>query len=485
MKQLLRRCTRRLHCVAGGLMSFAVLALCTLALIGLTRTPAITAPNTATPVTADGIKLSGQLSRGKLLQGGDGTVYVHLEIAAPAQAERNGMRRATDLVVVLDKSGSMSAENRLPYAKQAVLDLVQRLGAEDRLGLVLFDSVAELVSDLQPMTDAQRARLRLSVSAIQAGSGTNLSEGLFKARTLFLEQPSERNRALLLLSDGEANEGITLPEGLNGIARGIGEQGVVLSTIGMGLGFNEVLMASLADHGMGSYAYLEHLGGLAEILARPLDESRQVYAQRSELAIRLPPGVALIDAGGYERTRVSASSVRVPAGQILAGARRNLTLTFKVATDTLGERELTALTLHYHTARGDHTAGLQQAPLRLAVVPAERREEAAASVNEPVLKSSWISNNLGRLKAAYREAVAAGKRDEAKATLDRYVKDVRGAEAELGLSIVDAATAAQVEDMARDLDDAFSGAPAERTLKQQRLAKKAHAEGLKAQRASK
>lgn len=466
-------------------MSFAVLALFTLALLGVTNLPAAIAPGTATPVTANGVKLSGQLSQGKLLQGGDGTVFVHLEIAAPARHERNGIRRATDLVVVLDKSGSMSAENRLPYAKQAVLDLVQRLGAEDRLGLVLFDSVAEVISDLQPMTDVQRARLSQSVRAIQPGSGTNMSEGLFKARTLFLNQASERNRALLLLSDGEANEGITLPEGLNGIARGIGEQGVVLSTIGMGLGFNEALMASLADHGMGGYAYLEHLGGLAEILARHLDESRQVYAQRSELAISLPPGVELIDAAGYERTRASASSVRVPTGQILSGARRNLTLTFKVTTETLGERELAGLTLHYHTESGDHTASLEEAPLMLAVVPAERREEAVASVNQSVLKSSWISNNLGRLKAAYREAVAAGKRDEAKATLDGYVRDVRGAEAELGLSIVDTATAAQIETMERDLGDAFSGAPAERALKQQRLAKKAHAEGRNAQRASK
>ena len=66
----------------------------------------------------------------------------------------------------------------------------------------------------------------------------------------------------------------------------------------MGLGFNETLMASLADHGMGSYAYLEHLGGLGAILAQNLSDLRHVYARGSELEIKLSPGIALLEMPG-------------------------------------------------------------------------------------------------------------------------------------------------------------------------------------------
>ena len=63
---------------------------------------------------------------------------------------------ATDLIVVLDHSGSMAEENRLPFARQAIIDLLNRLTAEDRFALVIFDSSAAIVSELTPVTPAER-----------------------------------------------------------------------------------------------------------------------------------------------------------------------------------------------------------------------------------------------------------------------------------------------------------------------------------------
>ncbi len=486
MKRVALRFGERLGSARVGLAAFASLALLTAAMIGFSEMPVPHAPMPLhTPVQATGpggIKLSGQLSQTKLLQGSNGALYLNLEVEAPSSTEGVAVRAATDMIVILDQSGSMAAENRLPFAKQAIVDLLNRLTEEDRFALVTFDSSATLVSELTPVTLAERERLIRVVNTVQPGSGTNMSGGLFKARELALRNRSERSRKMLLLSDGQANEGITHPGELNQIARSINESGLILSTIGMGLGFNETLMASLADHGMGSYAYLEHLGGLGEILARNLTDSRKVYARSSELELTLSPGVTLVDAGGYPLSPVSPTVVRVPIGQILSGAKRSLTLSFNVPTKSLGEFTVGTVELRYQLAAGAASVHLGGDRLMLAVLPLERRGDALASVNEPVIKSSWLSNNLGRLKAAYRDAIASGDRDKARAALSGYYNEARKTESSLGVSIVDEATRSELKSMERDLNDAFAGPAPAQAVKQQRLAKKAHAEGLAAQR---
>src|SRR5262249_23231834 len=154
----------------------------------------------------------------------------------------------------------------------------------DRFALITFDSVAVVDTELTPVTDAARERIVQRVNTIQPGASTNIGDGLLKARALLqgsvgegpplMRRPSagtvagngpdgpaptqsrQRSRMVILLSDGEANVGIVDPKELAKIAMSFTEHRAVLSTIGMGLGFNEALMAALADYGMGHYAYL-------------------------------------------------------------------------------------------------------------------------------------------------------------------------------------------------------------------------------------
>ena len=86
-----------------------------------------------------------------------------------------------------------------------------------------------------------------------------MGAGLNAALNLLHNSHSDSARKILLLADGQANQGITNPEQLAQMAARATHYGAVLSTIGMGLGFNESLMAKLADHGMGHYSYLEDL----------------------------------------------------------------------------------------------------------------------------------------------------------------------------------------------------------------------------------
>ena len=86
---------------------------------------------------ADGVTFSGTLSQTKLVQGGNGVMYLDLSITTPSATLSPSRVKASDIVVVLDRSGSMAAENRLPYAKEAVRRLVRQLQADDRFALIV------------------------------------------------------------------------------------------------------------------------------------------------------------------------------------------------------------------------------------------------------------------------------------------------------------------------------------------------------------
>ena len=255
MTRLGTRLSRMVRSPRTVLLLFAALAAGTAAAIhapqlarGGGAAPA--APPVAPPVSLThqdphGVQLTGTLSQTKLVQGENGVVYLHLAIETPAATLLPSARRASDIVVVLDRSGSMAADNRLPYAKEAVRSLLGQLQAEDRFALVTFDSSATVDAPLMPVTDAVRTQLQRQIDGLRPGASTNLSDGLLKARALFEGSTTARSRRVLLLSDGEANMGIVEPQELGKLAASFSTHGAVLSTIGLGLGFNETLMASL------------------------------------------------------------------------------------------------------------------------------------------------------------------------------------------------------------------------------------------------
>jgi Ca-activated chloride channel family protein len=109
--------------------------------------------------------------------------------------------------------------------------------------------------------------------------------------------------------------GIVDPKALGQIAASFSMHGAVLSTIGMGLGFNETLLASLADYGMGNYSYLEHLATLGSILQKDLHDAKQVFASASSLELVLSEGITVSDIGGYpiERSAQPEPSAPLPA----------------------------------------------------------------------------------------------------------------------------------------------------------------------------
>ncbi len=430
----------------------------------------------------DKVQITAQLSQTKVVQNAANTIFLDMIFTPPSVNNFRKRQRATDMIIVLDRSGSMSEAKKMPYAKAAIRDILSRLNDNDRFALVSFANNAIVQSPLVNVSTATRSYLNNVVSSIRATGGTNMGAGLNAALNLLDNNHNERARKILLLSDGQANQGITNPGQLAQMAVRATHYGAVLSSIGMGLGFNESLMANLADHGMGHYSYLEDLSGLGAILARDLEDTRNIYANSSTLEINLGDGITLIDAGGYPITYIGSSTIRIATGQMLSNTQKHFVMTFNVPTANIGSVSLGTMRLNYQVQGEQLQTQVDSNALVLAVVAPKYRIQAQQSINEEVYQNSWIENNFGIMKKKISNWMREGEKDKAKQEIKAYRKKMEAASADSNVPLASPAIKGKLEEMEKQVDDAFAGSMLDQQVKRNRAAKNMQYESIETQR---
>lgn len=376
--------------------------------------PIVVAPPVALPVPGipGEVNVRARLAQTKVAQSAGGKVMVELGIETPrGETTAVANERPTDMIIVLDRSGSMADQHKMDYAKSAIHELVNRMGERDRIALVSFDDYARVDVALTNVTDSGRALVHQAVNNIYPGNSTNISSGFDLANGM-LSPNGERSVRVLLLSDGVANSGTSSQEGLTAIARGLAARGAVVSTIGLGADYNQQLLAGISDGGMGNYNYLESLEALGRILDADLRQSRAQYASASELTLQLGEGVTLDSTGDYSFVPGNApGEYKIQTGQLLGGGTKTVTLTLTVPSAQPREIELARAGFTY-VHDGRTLAGrVIGDPLHVSVV--ERESDAIASMRQDVYQKSWIASNVGRAKEAFAQALASGDKNVA------------------------------------------------------------------------
>lgn len=357
----------------------------------------------AAPVRTDGgVRVSALLDRTAVLQDKDGLVHLELTFNVP-MAERRSRRNPADVVVVIDHSTSMSGE-KLAYAKQALRGLIDRLGITDRFGLVGYGSSART---LVPLTEADghaRPGFRSAVDAIEPDGGTNISAGLDEGRSLLSTRSDKRPARLLLFSDGQANQGDRSIDGLAQRARRVLDQDAVVSAFGIGQGFDESVMTSIASAGAGSFYYLAKLEMIPTLLDDEFEAAKEAYATRAELRIRLGDGMRLHAAGGASVLREGDETV-VPLGTLRENQPRKLWLTLHVPTRALRDNSVDRVAVRYR--RGDKTYETVAAalpPIATVADPALFQERIAT----PVWERAMLEEEINRTREELGDAIASG-----------------------------------------------------------------------------
>ncbi|HET8521720.1 MAG TPA: VWA domain-containing protein [Thermomicrobiales bacterium] len=232
--------------------------------------------------------------------GGEAILLVRIAAAtsdSPAGASR---RAPVDVAFVLDRSGSMAGE-KLDLVKEAVDVAVAHLSDEDRAALVIYDDSVNVLQGLTSATARAKTTLRLALHGVDPGGSTNLSDGwLTGCQELSRDLPAPgaspanqpvRLRRSLLLTDGLANVGITNPAALAHHARELRQRGIATTTLGVGLDFDEDLLASMAEAGGGNFQFIEQPSQLRAFFARELGELLTVVAADLNLSLTLPHGL--------------------------------------------------------------------------------------------------------------------------------------------------------------------------------------------------
>ncbi len=410
------------------------------------------APQTIT-AAADGITLAARLDRSKLMQGGDGIVRAELTLAADESAA-TGEAVPSDFVVIIDRSSSMSGE-KFADAMSAVQGLLGRLRPSDRLAVVSYSSRAQIDINLAYATEQAVARWRTDLGWLSAGGSTNISAALDLADGLLRERgPSERPARVLLLSDGEPTAGDTGDVALTARARRAAEQGYVLGAVGIGLGFNEILMSALADAGTGNFHSLHAEGGLERILAAEFDAARGTVASGLAVRLRLPAGVTVVDAAGYPLER-SGDAVTFRPGGLFAGQQRKVWITLKVPVGAADTRQaLGAVSLDF--TRDGARQGIAPVALGEVVTTADETQFVAA-LDKQTWEKSVVDGRFADIEKKLAAHVRAGEADAARKLLDEHATRTAALNLVVGSAAVDTHLA-EVAQRRRALDDAFTGA---------------------------
>ena len=188
-------------------------------------------------------------------KGGERTnLGLMIEVTAPVApiAETPIKRKDKGLMFCIDRSGSMGS-GRLELVKQTILDLLPRLAATDYVGIVTFDDHAQVVAQMKQVREHNLANLRALVTGIRSGGSTNLELGYRTALAEAATAPENLETSVILLSDGQANAGVTDPALLSQLAASAIEHMIGTSTLGIGEGYDERILDALSVAGNGNH----------------------------------------------------------------------------------------------------------------------------------------------------------------------------------------------------------------------------------------
>jgi Ca-activated chloride channel family protein len=272
-------------------------------------------------------------------------LYLMARFAATA-SEGEKPRRALNLSLVLDRSGSM-AGRKMDFTRQAAQFLVQHLSPIDMLSIVLYNDKVETLFPPQRVIDKEA--LSQQIDTIRVRGTTNLSggwlEGVQHVRSAYA---GHRLNRVILMSDGLANRGITDTAQLVALARQKHQEGISTTTMGLGNDFNEDLLMEIANAGGGAFYFIESPEVTPEIFKEELSGLLSVVGQNLTITIAPTSHVKGVRQLHAYAQQVSGAATSFQLGDIFAEEVKTLLLELSIpALGVLGEQQIATLSFEY------------------------------------------------------------------------------------------------------------------------------------------
>jgi Ca-activated chloride channel family protein len=318
----------------------------------------------------------------------------------------------SNLVFLIDTSGSMDAPDKLPLLKQAFAQLVPQLRAQDRVSIVVPAGSAGLV--LPPTPGDRHGEILAALEHLQAGGSTNGGAGIQLAYAMARQSFAKGGvNRVILATDGDFNVGTTDRKALETLVGDQRTSGIALSTLGFGDGnYNDAMAERLADVGDGNHAYIDSLQEARKVLVDEMQSTLLTIARDVKIQVEFNPAlVSEYRLIGYENRALrneDFANDRIDAGDI--GAGHEVTALYEVTPAGSGADRLPPLRYGPAAKVGPAQAG-ELAHLRLRY----KLPDASASrlIETPILRSQVRAEPGDALRfaaavAAFADALRGG-----------------------------------------------------------------------------
>ena len=293
----------------------------------------------------------------------------------------------SNLVFLLDVSGSMFSDDKLPLLQTSFCMLVDNLSERDKVSIVTYAGEDTVV--LKGVSGKNKSKIKKAIQGLEAGGGTNGSRGIETAYALaeknFIEGGNNR---IILATDGDLNIGLTSQEELEELITEKKESGIFLSVLGFGTGnIKDNKMETLADKGNGNYAYIDSQREAKKVLVKEMSSTLLTICKDVKFQVEFNPAeVSEYRLIGYENRTLNKEDFnddKKDAGEI--GAGHSVTALYEIIL----KEPLSALP-------EDEIADLKYSD--------NYKEELGKSEENPALSQEWLTISIRYKKPAEEES---------------------------------------------------------------------------------
>jgi len=397
-------------------------------IMGLSACMLLGASILSAPVHAKSTKtvmLNAELASPILEAGRTQTTFLKVALTG-FKLEDENERTPANIAIVLDKSGSMRGD-KLHNAKKAARMAVDLLSENDILSIISYDTTVNVLVPATKVSD--KRAIRRAIDRMGANGRTALFAGVSKGAAeikKFLDK--DRVNRVILLSDGQANVGPSSPTELGDLGASLSKDGITVTTIGLGTGYNEDLMANLAGYSDGNHAFVKNAADLAKIFKYEFGDVLSVVAQDVEIIIRCKNGIRPIRILGRDGT-ILGQTVRTNMSQLYSEQEKFVLIEVEVPAGKADQEvSLADVSVNYQNMQSRKQDKLAD---NMKIAYSESKEVVKRALNAPVVSTATkqVANTESKRALRLRDQ---GKLEEAQSVLKASAAYSRSVGASLG-----------------------------------------------------
>jgi Ca-activated chloride channel family protein len=324
---------------------------------------------------------------------------IKVSLDAPELREKT-QRQPVNLVVVLDRSGSMGSDRKLEKAKEAAITALRRLSSRDLFSLVIYDHEVETL--VPPQSAANTEWIESRINSIQTRGNTALFAGVSQAAAE-VRKHIEGNyvHRVILLSDGQANSGPSQPEDLGRLGTALMKEHIAVTTIGLGTDYNEDLMTKLAQNSDGNTYFVESSKDLPRIFSSELGDVLSVYARDVILEIEFHGAARPIRIIGRDG-RLDNRRVEIRLNNLYGGQEKYVLVEAEIPAGS--DRDVLKLASARCSYQNLISSKAERVEGETTVRFSKRESDVTASVNVAVQKEVFFNEIAEAKDEAIRQA---------------------------------------------------------------------------------